>query len=121
MCGPVAVGKDVASAGWFTWRNSPEEWGDHWEGFGKRFASSVGQGIIKSTTEYALDESFKLDSHFYRSQDRSVGARLKNAIISPVTARDKNGKRVFEFPSIAETYTSHIVAAETWFPAGSNR
>jgi hypothetical protein len=120
MFGPMALGKDVFSAGWSTWRNSPEEWGDHWEGFGRRFASSLGKGIIKSTVIYGLDESFKLDSHYYRSKDKSVGARVRNALISPVTARDKNGKRVFGFPRLIGGYTASIVAAETWYPARYN-
>jgi len=116
MFGPVALGKRVLSAGWSTWRNSPEEWGPHWEGFGKRFASGTGKTIIKSTAQYGLEEAFKLDSHYYRSKNTSVGARVKNALISPVTARDENGKRVFGFPRIIGTYTGSIVAAETWYP-----
>ena len=117
MFGPMALGKNVVSAGWATWRNSPEEWGPHWEGFGRRFASSLGKGIIKNTVSYALDESFKLDSHYYRSKDKSVGAKVENALISPVTARDKNGKRVFGFPRVLGTYTASVIAAETWYPA----
>ena len=120
MFGPEAVAKSVVSAGYFTWRNSPEEWGDHWEGFGRRFASGMGKNVIKNTVIYGLDESFKLDSSYYRSKDKSVGARVKNALISPVTARDKNGKRVFGFPRIVGTYTASIVAAETWYPARYN-
>lgn len=120
MFGPMALGKDVLSAGWSTWRNSPEEWGDHWEGFGRRFASSVGKGIIKGTIVYGLDESFKLDSHYYRSKNKSAGARIKNALISPVTARDRNGKRVLGFPRLVGGYTASIVAAETWYPARYN-
>jgi hypothetical protein len=116
MFGPTALAKRVVSAGWSTWRNSPEEWGPHWEGFGKRFASGTGKTIIKSTVQYGLEESFKLDSHYYRSANKSVGARVKNALISPVTARDVNGKRVFGFPRIVGTYTGAIVAAETWYP-----
>jgi len=116
MFGPTALAKRVVSAGWSTWRNSPEEWGPHWEGFGKRFASGTGKTIIKSTVQYSLEEAFKLDSHYYRSKNKSVGARVRNALISPVTARDENGKRVFGFPRIIGTYTGSIVAAETWYP-----
>jgi hypothetical protein len=120
MFGPEAVAKNVVSAGYFTWRNSPEEWGDHWEGFGRRFASGMGKNVIKQTTIYGLDEAFKLDSAYYKSKDKSVGARVRNALISPVTARDKNGNRVFGFPRVVGTYTASIVAAETWYPARYN-
>ena len=116
LFGPTALAKTVVSAGISTARNSPEEWGGQWEGFGRRVASSFGKKAIKQTTIYALDESFKLDSKFYRSQNRSFGAKVKNALVSPFTARDENGRRVFGFPRIVGTYTASIVAAETWYP-----
>ena len=117
MFGPFALAREVAGAGISTWRNSPEEWGDHWEGFGRRVASNFGKNLIKQTTVYGLDEAFKYDSNFYRSKDKSVGARVRNALISPVTARDKNGKRVVGVPRIAGTYTANIVAYEAWHPS----
>ena len=114
--GPYALARQVAGAGFSTWRNSPEEWGGKWEGFGRRVASNFGRNAIKQTTIFALDESFKLDSKFYRSQNRSFGAKVKNALISPFTARTPSGRRVIGFPRIVGTYTSSVIAAETWFP-----
>lgn len=116
MVGPMALGVDVFRAGWSTWRNSPEEWGDHWNGFGRRVASSFGKSVISNTIEYGLDESFRLDSHYYRSKDKSIRARVGNALISPVTARDKDGSRVFGFPHVAGVYTAHVVAIKSWYP-----
>ncbi len=114
--GPVALGKMVATAGISTWRNSPEEWGTKWDGFGRRVASNFGKNTIKQTTKFGLDEALKFDSHFYRSRSKGVGARVRNALISPVTARDRNGRRVVGIPNLAGTYTSNIIANETWYP-----
>ncbi len=116
--GPVALGKMVATAGIGTWRNSPEEWGTQWEGFGRRVASNFGKNAIKQTAKYSLGEAFKLDSHFYRSKSKSVGARVTNALISPVTARNKKGRRVFGAPNLVGTYASNIIAREAWYPNG---
>lgn len=116
MFGPVALGKTVVSAGYSTWRNSPEEWGPTWEGFGRRFASGLGKNAIKQTTAFALEEAFKLDSHFYRSNKKDFGGRFGEAILSTFTARKPDGKKVFGFPRIAGTYTASIIAAETWYP-----
>jgi hypothetical protein len=118
--GPLTLARQVAGAGFSTWRNSPEEWGGKWEGFGRRVASNFGRNAIRQTTVYALDESFKLDSKFYRSQNRSFGAKVKNALISPFTARTASGKRVFGFPRVVGTYTASVIAAETWFPPRFN-
>lgn len=117
MFGPMAIAQTAAVAGLGTWRNSPEEWGDQWEGFGRRFASGMGRSAIKQTTIYGLGEALKLDSKYYRSQKKDVGSKIRNALISPVTARRPNGKRTIGIPRIVGTYTSSIVAAEWWLPA----
>lgn len=117
VVGPFALGRTVATAGISTWRNSPEEWGDRWEGFGRRVASNFVKNVIKQTTIYGLDEALRYDSQYYRSKNKSVAARMRNALISPVTARDRNGKRVVGVPRLVGTYTSNIVAYETWYPA----
>lgn len=116
MIGPVALAKQVVGAGIGTWRNSPEEWGGQWEGFGKRLASGFGKNLIKQTSTYGLDEAFKLDSHYYRSKKIDARSKIKNALLSPVTARNTSGKRVIGIPKIVGTYTSSIVAAEVWYP-----
>jgi len=116
LFGPVTLAKNVATAGYATWRNSPEEWGDHWEGFGRRVASNFGKNVIKQSVQFGLDETLKLDSHYYRSQKKDFGSKFTNAVISPFTARTEGGKRVIGIPRIAGTYTAHIVAAETWYP-----
>ena len=114
--GPYALARQVMGAGISTWRNSPEEWGGQWEGFGKRVASNFGKNLIKQTTIYGLDEALKLDSHYYRSEKKDAGSKIKNALLSPVTARNSRGKRVIGVPRIVGTYTGAIVAAETWYP-----
>lgn len=114
--GPYAIARQIGGAGIATWRNSPEEWGGQWEGFGKRVASNFGKNAIKQTSIYALDEALKLDSHYYRSTKKDPSSRIKNALISPVTARNSKGKRVIGVPRLVGTYTASITAAEVWFP-----
>ena len=116
MFGPFNIARQVARAGISTWTNSPEEWGDHWDGFGRRVASNFGKNVIRQTTIYGLDSAMDLDSYYYRSEKRDFGSKFKNALISPVTARNASGKRVIGVPRIAGTYAAHIIAAETWYP-----
>lgn len=116
MFGPVSLVQAAAIAGVATASNSPEEWGPGWEGFGKRFASNVGKGVIKDSVMFGMDEALKLDSHFYRSKKRDTGSRIKNALISPFTARKPNGKRVIGLPRLTGTYSANIIASETWYP-----
>jgi hypothetical protein len=117
MVGPMTLGKSVAYSGIGTWRNSPEEWGDQWEGFGRRVASGLGTNAIKQTITYGLGEGMKLDSKYYRSQKKDFGSKVTNALISPVTARNPEGKRVIGVPRLVGIYTANIIARETWYPA----
>lgn len=114
--GPLALARTATSAGVATWRNSPDEWGKDWEGFGRRFASGLGRGAIKNTTVYALDETLKLDSRFYRSKKKDFGGRLGDALLSTVTARRPDGTRTVGVPRLAGTYAASVIASETWFP-----
>ncbi|MDM7922139.1 MAG: hypothetical protein QUS14_07540 [Pyrinomonadaceae bacterium] len=117
MFGPFALARSAATAGIGTWRNSPEEWGPHWEGFGRRFAANVGRSVIRNSVMFGLDEALKVDSHFYRSEKRDTTSKIVNALVSPVTARKPDGKRTIGIPRIVGTYTSSIIAAETFYPA----
>lgn len=116
VAGPFALMGNAIGAGIGTAANEPEEWGKKPAGFGRRFASNLGRNAIRNTTIYALDEALKLDSNFYRSQNRAPGARIKNAFLSTVTARKANGKRVVGVPRLVGTYTGAVIASETWFP-----
>lgn len=117
IAGPFALGRDVAVAGISTWANSPEEWGKKWDGFGRRVASNFGKNVIKQTAIYGLDEALKIDSHYYRSRKKDAGSKIRNALLSPVTARNASGKRVIGIPRIVGTYASSIIATEAWYPA----
>lgn len=117
VVGPFALARYFATAGITTWRNTPKEWGYQWGGFGHRVASEFGKSAIKNTAMYGLDEALKVDSRFYRSKNRSVGARFRNALISPVTARKPNGKRVVGIPRIAGSVASTVIASEVWYPS----
>ena len=116
MVGPVALARTVGTAGISTWRNSPEEWGTKWEGFGRRVASNFGRNVIKQTTIYGLDEALKVDSSYHRAKNKGVGGKIANALISPVTARKPNGERTIGVPRLVGTYSAAIISREVWYP-----
>jgi hypothetical protein len=114
--GLKAIGRNAAKAGFSTYTDSPEEWETNSKGFARRFASGMGGNAIKQTTIYGLDEALQLDSRYYESERKDFGSRVKNALLSTVTARNKDGKRVIGVPRLAGTYTSGIVSREVWYP-----
>jgi hypothetical protein len=118
--GPTAWIGIGSAAVFSTAFNSPKEWGKSGEGFGKRVASSFGRNAIRNTVIYGLDEALKLDSGFYRSTKRDVGSRVANALLSSVTARRPDGKRVIGIPRIVGAYTADLAANELWYPSRYN-
>jgi hypothetical protein len=86
------------------------------EGYGKRFASTVGSNAIRQTVTYGLSEAFKLDTGFEKSKHTKFWPRLKDALVQNVTSRTRSGKRVLSAPILVGTYAGTIIPSETWYP-----
>jgi hypothetical protein len=114
--GPTPLAFTAASAGINQWTNHPEEWGQGAKGYGRRYASGLGENAIRQTVIYGLDSAIGLDSGFQRSKREGFFPRLKDALIQNVTSRTKSGNRVISVPRLAGVYTGAIVARETWYP-----
>lgn len=65
--GPWPLARAAASAGIQQWKDSPEEWGQGAEGYGKRFASNLGRNAIRQTVTYGLDSALDLDTGFKKA------------------------------------------------------
>lgn len=114
--GPMALARTGVSAGINQWRDSPEEWGQGAQGYGKRFASGLGRNAIQQTVTYGLDMALEQDTGFRRSKREGFFPRLKDALLYNITSRTKSGKRVISAPRLVGVYTGSVVAAETWYP-----
>jgi hypothetical protein len=114
--GPMRLLRAGASAGVAQWRNSPEEWGQGMKGYGKRYASNLGQNAVQQTVTYGLDEAFGLDGGFVKSKREGFFPRMKDALLQNVTSRTKSGNRVISVPKLTGPYAGAIVATETWYP-----
>ena len=114
--GPMRLVRTGFSAGLGQWQDDPEEWGQGMKGYGKRFASGMGQNGIQQTVTYGLDEAFGIHTGFEKSKREGFFPRMKDALLENVTSRTKTGKRVVSVPRFAGVYTGAIVATETWYP-----
>ena len=114
--GPMRLAWTGASAGIDQWRDNPPEWGQGAKGYGRRYASGLGQNAIQQTVTYGLDMAIGLDTGFERSKRQGFFPRFKDALIQNVTSRTKSGKRVISVPRFAGAYSGAIIARETWYP-----
>lgn len=108
----VAVGAGFAQAS-----DNPEDWENNGKGYARRFASNFGENAIEQTIVFGLDETFKVDSLFYKKgKGTKLSARFANAVLTTVTARTKSGRRVPGFARFAGIYASNIISTTTWYP-----
>lgn len=79
--------------------NSPKEWGQGWEAFGKRTASSWGSAFVGNTISYGLSAAFRDDNRYVRSRKDGFGGRLGSVLISPYVAHNDSGGARFSSSS----------------------
>lgn len=95
----------------------PDEWENDFKGYARRFGSALAENAIEETVVYGLDETFRIDSSFYKKgKGTKFGDRVANTFISPFTARTRSGNRVPGVPRAVGKFSSRIIAYETWYP-----
>jgi hypothetical protein len=115
--GPYPIIGAALAAGINQADNTPPEWGQGAEGYGKRFGSNFGIAAVSTTTRYALAEALREDTLYYRCECKGVFPRLGHAMISTFTARrGDDGHRVFSFPAIVAPYVGTTTAVYAWYP-----
>jgi hypothetical protein len=115
--GPYPIVGVGVAAGINQWTNSPPEWGQGAEGFGKRFGSDFAIAAIDTTTRYGLAEAFREDTLYYRCECRGLFPRLRHAVISTLVARrGEDGHPVFSISALAAPYAGSMTAVYGWYP-----
>ena len=115
--GPYPIVGAAIAAGINQAENTPPDWKQGAEGYGKRFGSDFGIAAVTTTTRYALSEAFKEDTLYYRCECKGLFPRLRHAVISTLTARrGEDGHRVFSFPALVAPYAGSMTAIYGWYP-----
>jgi hypothetical protein len=119
--GPYPIVGAAVAAGINQADNTPPEWKQGAEGYGKRVASNFGIAGVGITTRYALSEAFREDSMYYRCECTGIFPRLGHAVISTFTARrGADGHRVFSIPALVAPYAGTMTAVYAWYPGRYN-
>ncbi|MGB9234861.1 MAG: hypothetical protein WCC04_10640 [Terriglobales bacterium] len=115
--GPYPIVGAGLAAGINQMQNTPPEWRQGANGYGKRFGSDFGIAAVTTTTRYGLSEAFHEDTLYYRCECKGVFPRLQHAVISTFTARrGENGHRVFSVPDLIAPYAGTMTAVYGWYP-----
>jgi hypothetical protein len=116
--GPYPAAGAVFAAAISQAYNTPPEWKQGAEGYGKRFGSDFGIAAISTTMRYGLAEAFREDTLYYRCECKGVFPRLRHAVISTLTARrGQDGHKVFSLPALVAPYAGSMTAVYAWYPS----
>ena len=101
--------------------NTPPEWNQGAEGYGRRFASNFAIAAVSTSTRYALAQALREDILYYRCQCKGVFPRLGHAVVSTLTARrGSDGHSVFSVPGLVAPYAGTMTAVYAWYPERYN-
>ena len=90
--GPQALAGGVLSAGLGTARNKPEEYGPHWEGFGKRYVMRLTGISTGNAIEAALGSLWMEDPRYFPATQRLFRKRLSHIVAMTFAARRADGR-----------------------------
>jgi hypothetical protein len=111
--GPESLMAGTFTAAWQTAFNHPEEYGPHWEGFGKRYGIRMSGVAASNVMEGGLGALWGEDPHYVPSMNRGFGPRVKHIFWMTVVAPHRNGHLE---PAYARfiAYPASNFLANTW-------
>jgi hypothetical protein len=113
--GPVPIFAEAAGAGIGQWENSPEEWGQGWSAYGKRFGSNLAYNGVRETIAYGTSILFHEDNRYYASHKHGIWPRTRYAVLSTFTARNPEGETRFSISSVTGVVGASAISS-IWSP-----
>ena len=110
-----SVLRSAAGAAILQGTDTPHEWGQAGEGYGRRFASSYSQHIIRATLMYGSSSLLHEDNRYFRSGESGFWTRFKYAVASTIVARRDDGTRRLSYSRIS-SYVAVAFIARAWQP-----
>src|ERR1700751_6037418 len=89
--GPESLLVGTLSAGIGTARDTPEEYGPHWDGFAKRYGMRFTGIASSNTIEAGFGALWGEDPRYVRNQNLPFKKRIGNVFLLTVTARNRRG------------------------------
>jgi hypothetical protein len=114
--GPWAITSFVAYAGFLQVTNSPKEWGQGADAYGKRFASTLGWSAIHGTLAFGLDTALHQDPRYYRSLSTGFWRRSAHALRGTILTRTDSGGETLSTWRIGSAYGAAFLS-DLWYPA----
>jgi len=106
----------AAEAGVNQARNSPKEYGQGAEGFGKRYGAGFADGLTAGVFVTGVYPSLlRQDPRYYRLGEGHFSHRMGYALTRILVTRQDSGRKVFNFSEILGSFSSSALAV-TYYP-----
>jgi hypothetical protein len=112
--GTYALLNRALMAGYSQWEDHPEEWGQGWDAYGKRFANRVGRMAIRNSMRLGLDIALKTDPRYDRCACSGF-SRVAHAAKRVVIARSDYGGETFATARVVSGVVTPWIAY-SWYP-----
>jgi len=89
--GPASLTGGLISAGFGTWRDTPSEYGTHWEGFGERYGMRFTGVATSNAMEAGIGALWGEDPRYFRAPEEPFGERIVHVVKWTFVATDRNG------------------------------
>jgi hypothetical protein len=78
-------------AGFQTWRDEPESYGTHWEGFAKRYGSRLAVGGTSNALEAVFGSFWGEDPRYYRAAGQPLKVRVGHVVKMAFVTHTRTG------------------------------
>ncbi len=113
--GPQAIIGEALSAGYGAWKNKPNEFGSHWDGFGKRAGADLSEAAVSHTMEAGLGAIWGEDPRYFRDAGAPFKNRLAHVVVMTFVARNRDGALMPAYARFIAIPSSSALAS-TWRP-----
>jgi len=100
--------------------DQPAEWGKSWSGYGRRYASNLGEFLIQEGVTEGLAALMKRPLDYSPCRCTGTGDRVGHALAGAVTDQMPKGKHPIAVPRIVGAYVG-AYAQSTWRPDSRSR
>lgn len=114
------VGAKNLSAGVFvagiqTWRHSPEHYGPHWDGFGKRYGARLASGATNNAIEAGLGGLWGEDPRYFPAKGKPLKSRLGHVVKMAFITHNRAGETMPAYARYVAFAGGNLVS-NTWRP-----
>jgi hypothetical protein len=113
--GPKNLGAGVFIAGIQTWRDKPETYGTHWDGFVKRYGARLAAGGTSNALEAGFGSLWGEDPRYYRAAGQSLKARIGHVVKMAFVTHNRMGDRQLAYARYIAV-PGGILLSNTWRP-----